>query len=101
MEAENLIPARQFCIHYNIEYAFIDSLCDYGLIEIVTVQDTLFIRKEQVKNIEKMMRLHYDLDINLEGIDAIAHLLQRVDELQNEILSLRNRLGKDKDELSF
>jgi hypothetical protein len=39
------------------------------------------------------MRLHYDLDINLEGIEAITCLLDRVRSMQEEIRELRNRLG--------
>jgi hypothetical protein len=38
------------------------------------------------------MRLHYDLDINLEGIEAITSLLNRVKSMQEEIRELRNRL---------
>jgi len=38
------------------------------------------------------MRLHFDLHINLEGLDAVYHLLQRVENLQSEITSLNNKL---------
>jgi hypothetical protein len=40
-----------------------------------------------------MVHLHYDLDINIEGIEAISHLLDRVDNLQRELITLKNRLG--------
>lgn len=36
--------------------------------------------------------MYYDLSINLEGIDAIHHLLKRVEQLQDEIFRLKNRL---------
>jgi chaperone modulatory protein CbpM len=93
METEELIPAPLFCTHYNIELSFIDSLRDYGLIELTSNQETYFIHKEQIREIEKMIHLHYDLDINLEGIDAIAHMLRRMNELQSEVRALRNKLG--------
>jgi hypothetical protein len=32
------------------------------------------------------------MDINLEGIEAISYLLQRVENLQDEVNVLRNRL---------
>ena len=35
---------------------------------------------------------NYDLSINLEGIDAIHHLLNRVEKLQAEVFRLKNRL---------
>jgi hypothetical protein len=92
METEDLIPTEQFCKHYNIEFSFISSLSEFGLIEIITVQETHYISKEQVKDLEKMIRMHYELDINPEGIDAITHLLEKVDSLNNELTTLKNRL---------
>jgi chaperone modulatory protein CbpM len=42
--------------------------------------------------IEHLARLHYDLDINLEGLEAISHLLDRMDASQQEARVLRERL---------
>jgi len=92
MADENLIPATDFCIHHNIEVSFIHSLQNHGLIELTTVESTGFINESQLQEIEKMIRLHYDLHINFEGIDAIRHLLDQIQNLQNEMTSLRNRL---------
>ena len=36
--------------------------------------------------------MYYDLSINIEGIDAIHHLLQRMEEMQNELHELRSQL---------
>jgi len=92
MADEILIPATDFCIHHNIEVSFIHSLQNHGLIELTTVESTGFINESQLQEIEKMIRLHYDLHINFEGIDAIRHLLDQIQNLQNEMTSLRNRL---------
>ena len=40
-----------------------------------------------------MIRLHYDLDINLEGIETIFHLLERIETLQHEMHELRKKIG--------
>jgi hypothetical protein len=88
----HLIPANEFCIHHNIEFSFIDSLQQYGLIEITTVEGTGFIEEEQLGEIEKMVRLHYDLQINYEGLDAIKHLLDQMQSMQKQMTTLRNRL---------
>ena len=40
-----------------------------------------------------MMRFHYDLNINLEGIDVIARLLKRIEDLQHELRHARNKLS--------
>jgi len=92
METEHLISVHEFCTSHEIEFSFINSLTDYGLIEVTTIEKTVYISKEQMKDLEKMIRLHYELDINVEGIDAIAHLLRRVDNLHDELTALRNRL---------
>lgn len=92
MENENLIPAEEFCSHYNIELSFIQSLEDFGLINVTTVQQQGFVAADQLKDLEQYIRLHYDLGINVEGIDAIANILQRVKDMQHEMMLLRNRL---------
>jgi hypothetical protein len=34
--------------------------------------------------------MHYELDNNIEGIETINHLLEKIDLLQKEILQLRS-----------
>jgi MerR HTH family regulatory protein len=92
MAGENLIPANEFCVHHNIEVSFIHNLQDYGLIEMTTVEGTGFIDEDQLEEIEKMVRLHYELQINFEGIDAVKHLLEQLQSIQKEMTALRNRL---------
>jgi len=92
MIKENLISADEFCISHNIEISFISSLHENGLIDITTVDETVFIYPNQLPQLEKISRLHYDLGINLEGIETITYLLDRIDEMQNEITVLQNRL---------
>lgn len=92
MKKENLIAVDDFCISHNIEISFISSLQQTGLIEISTIEETPFIEAEQLQEIEKFVRLYYDLDINLEGIETINHLLRRINSMQDEIVTLRNRL---------
>lgn len=92
MLKEHLIPADDFCISHNIEISFISSLHENGLIDITTIDETVYIYPKQLPQLEKISRLHYDLGINLEGIETITYLLDRIDEMQNEITLLQNRL---------
>lgn len=93
MKAEALIPVEQFCAHYEIEFSFINALAEHGLIEIIMVEDARYLHEAHISNIEKMIHMHYDLDINPEGIDVIFQLLERIKHLQSELNSLRNRLN--------
>ena len=92
MEQEELIPVKDFCIHHNIEYSFISSLENSGLISITSVKRSSFIHADEMHKLEKFVRLHYDLDINLEGIETINYLLERIEEMQREIVNLKNKL---------
>ena len=92
MEERKLIPAKEICSHHKIEISFIQSLHDYGLLEITTTDEDCFLQPEQLDDLEKMIRLHYDLHINLEGIDAIQHLLQRMEDMEQEMNELKKRL---------
>ncbi len=93
MEMQEFIPINVFCRQHGIEISFISSLQEFGLIEVMKVAETEYIPLSQLVEAEKMVRLHGDLDINLEGIDVITHLLQRVKDMQAEIQTLKNRLG--------
>jgi hypothetical protein len=94
MENSNLIPLHQLCQHYNIEFSFIESLDEFGLVRITTIDEASYLLFDQIQPLEKMIRMHYDLEINIEGIEAIAHLLQRVDEMQEELRMMKIRLKR-------
>jgi len=92
MQTEFLITIEEFCTNYNVEISFVSSLQKTGLIEITNIKDSGFIDKDQLVQLEKFVRLYYDLDINLEGIETVNHLLKRIESMQNDIITLRNRL---------
>jgi hypothetical protein len=92
MQEENLIPAKEFCLHNNIEISFIQSLEEYGLVEITTNPQGSFITINQLGEVEKFMHLHYDLNINFEGIDAVTNLLKKLQSMEDEMLRLKNKL---------
>ena len=94
---DRYISIIEFCKCHELEYSFIHSLTDHGLLETVVIEDNEYIEREQMRDLERMMRLHYDLEINFQGIDAINHLLDRVSQLQNEVRILENRLRRFED----
>ncbi|NVO18836.1 MAG: chaperone modulator CbpM [Bacteroidetes bacterium] len=92
MQTESLVAVEVFCANHNIEISFVSSLQQNGLIEVTTIQDTGFIDPAQIRDLERFIRFYYDLDINIEGIEAITHMIRRINSMQDEITSLRNRL---------
>jgi chaperone modulatory protein CbpM len=93
MRKEEMISANDFCIHHNIELTFIHSLQQSGLIEITTIEEKAFVPVSQLHQLEKLARLYYEMDINVEGIETISYLLQRMNEMQQQITRLTNQLN--------
>ena len=93
MTEDQFISIQQFCIQNQVDYSFIHLLNERGIMEIVVLEQNEFIPAAKLPLLEKCMHLHYELDINIEGIEAIQHLLQKVEDLQNEIITLQNRLS--------
>jgi len=89
---ETYIAATEFCARHNIEISFITSLEETGLIKITTFEEISYIHESHLQELERIVRFYYDLGINLEGIESITHLLQRINQLQDENRVLRNRL---------
>jgi chaperone modulatory protein CbpM len=97
MKTVNLITASDFCSYHNIEYTFIKSLQEAGLVEITVINETTFIPKTELQKLEKLINL-YQLDINVAGIEAITYLLDRVEKMQEDMRGLKNKLRLYEDE---
>lgn len=93
MTNEEMVAADAFCMSHNVELSFLRSLSESGLLEITTTEENVFIDQEQLPELEKLVRLHYDMDINLEGIEVVHHLLQQMKRMQDDMKVLKNRLG--------
>jgi hypothetical protein len=92
MNLENLIPLDQLCTHYKVEMAFFTNLNEFGLIEICTIEKSQYVHKDLTSDIDKIIRMHHELDINFEGIDTIFSLLEKIKALQAELINTKNRL---------
>ncbi len=93
METTNLVLIEHFCSNCDVDFSFIKSLNDYGLIEIIVVDDKDYISNEQLKKVERAIHFHYELNINIEGIDVIHNLLNQISDLQEELRIAKNKLN--------
>lgn len=93
MKTEELIRIDELCVYYKVEHTFFTHLSEAGLIEITIIENTKYIHPNLMCDVEKMMRLHNDLELNIEGIDVVFHLLQKIDDLNAELKAAKNRLG--------
>ena len=92
MSIEKFIPLNQLCTHYKVEMSFFTNLKEFGLIEIKTIKKSQFVHKDKASDIEKIIRMHHELEINFEGIDTIFNLLEKIKTLQAELISTKNKL---------
>ena len=88
----DMITLNEFCSSHQIEVSFIQSLEEHGLVQTVIIDQSLCINSDELPKLERIVRLHQELNINPEGIDVIDHLLKRIQVMQHEISDLRNRL---------
>ena len=93
METTDLIVLDEFCTSHQVEVSFVRTLEEHGLIETIIINETLYIQENEWSKLEQIVRLHQELNINSEGADAIINLLKRIENMQNEITVLRNKLS--------
>jgi len=92
MSDEEIISLETFCSFYQVDRSFIETLESHGLISISYRENQGFIFRDEVPDLEKYSRLYYELNINVPGIDALKHLLEKIVQLQQEAENLRARL---------
>ena len=93
METTDMIVLDEFCTSHQVEVSFVRTLEEHGLIETIIINETLYIQENELSKLEQIVRLHQELNINSEGADAIINLLKRIENMQNEITVLRNKLS--------
>lgn len=86
------VSITQFCGSHSIAESFVLELQEYELVTLKIVDDHQLLHIEELPKLEKMVRLHLELNINIEGIGAVYHLLERTEQLQEEIQRLKNKL---------
>lgn len=88
----DFIIIQEYCQKSHIEPSFIISLEEGGLIDIQVIDGERYLPVSQLRELERYSHLYYDLSINIEGIDAIRHMLDRMNRLQEEVADLHRRL---------
>lgn len=74
---------------YNVEITFFDSLEEAGLLKTETENNIKYLMFDELTTFEKFTNWHYDLEVNLAGLEVIKHLLDQLERLRVENLTLR------------
>lgn len=94
MKEEPYILIQHYCETTSVDPKFIEQLFECGLIQHLEYGDAPAIHQEELPTIERMVRLHYDLEINLEGLQVIAHMREKMIRMQKELKVLERKLKR-------
>ena len=97
----DLVIINEYCTRSPIDPEFIMQLEDEGLIQINIIDNEQYLNLSEINKLERYVRLHYDLSVNVEGISVVQHLLENMEEMRKEILHLRQRMRLLDDDLFF
>lgn len=94
MKQESYISVKTFCQHHGVKESFVYSMYEFELLQIDDSKEEALLLTDELPILEKMVRLHKELDINPEGVQAVYHLLQQVEGLQEEVAALKRKLDR-------
>jgi hypothetical protein len=94
MKVTKYIRLSDFCQGHALEESFLYELHEVELIEIVEVEQQPVLQTSELDRVERLVRLHRDLEIGPQGLLAVDHLLSRMEQLREEVLELRRRLNR-------
>jgi hypothetical protein len=94
MSEYTYITLRKFCEFHEIESRWVEEIIDFGLITPLQVENQLCIEKEDLPQLETMLRLRIQLEINPAGIETIMHMREKIERLNQRLRELETRLGR-------
>lgn len=78
---------------YNIEITFFDSLEECGLLKTETENEIKYLLYEHLPAFERFANWHYDLEVNIPGIEMIHGLLEKLEKTKAENKALLQKLN--------
>lgn len=78
---------------YNVEITFFDELVNSGLLNIQTENEICYLMYDELPTFEKLANWHYDLEINLPGLEVIHDMLKKMNDLRQRNRELMNKLS--------
>ncbi len=94
MAARKYIYIRDFCQGHSLEEAFLRELQENELLSIEEVDSQPAFPRRELQQLERLVRLHRDLDLGPQGLQVVQQLLDRLDQMEQELWQLRRRLRR-------
>lgn len=84
------ISRTQLVTLYKIEAQFFDELAEVGLLKIEEEQQECYVQYDYLGDLERFTNLHYDLGVNVAGLEVIQNLLKKMEDLRAELERLKH-----------
>lgn len=69
---------------YQVEVQFFDDLVNSGLLTPISDGNTQYLEYRELPVFERFITWHYDLEVNMPGLEVIHGLLRQLQELRDE-----------------
>ena len=79
------ISVIQCSKYHQIEPQFVIDLYKNDLVVLHERNQEYFIEENDLKLIERFIEFHYNLGVNIEGLEVIHHLLKQIETLQKQL----------------
>ena len=79
------ISIETFCEFHQVGHQQIHAFIEFGLVEIIRVEQVIIIPEEQVEHLERCLRLANDLGVNMEGLEVINNMRGKMLRMQQEL----------------
>lgn len=89
----NRISCEEYIKLYKIDADFLYSLEEAGLLFFETEEDVKYIFYDDLPRVERLSHWHYELDVNIPGLEVIEDLLQKMENLRTENRRLAQELA--------
>jgi chaperone modulatory protein CbpM len=86
------IALKEFCAFHQVDHTVVFEVADRGLVELTKRPDDYYLPEKAVAQLERILRLHTDLGINMPGIETIMHMRQRMIAMHEELEELRRQV---------
>lgn len=90
---QTYITISEYCSYNQVEPDFIMALVEGGILELRHEPNEPSIDLETLEALERYRRLRYDLDINIQGLSAIHHLLEKMEQMHFEMKRMENTIS--------
>jgi len=88
-----LTSVAQIIQNYQINDTSLYYLNESGIIKIIIVEQTEYIHQDDLSDLEKIIRIQQELNINMESMDIVINLIDKIKTLQIENKTLKNLLS--------